>query len=271
MYQMAQSPFKTKEFLKLQKQWDKKLAKSGFEDIEQDETRLKVWSAQLLRKQIRDRAESTEAYYYIATHFIYSPIFKMFFDSIDLAIWEYHAEGVTIDKTSQVLKAVNIIVPPHTVHNRIEKIREKMLKHNKFDGMYNLRAGKPEDKNFVLSSFLRGMYHGDSWFSQIPRGIFMDNYKVVAEALFDDPKNLVVVACLPEDPNIILGYSILSADGTTLHWVYVKQTWRRRGIMTRIVPNTITKVSHLTELGSTLIKKLKKDVIFNPFLTQESK
>lgn len=133
---------------------------------------------------------------------------------------------------------------------------------SKFDGLYIIRTANPDDRNFVLKSFLLGLYYGDSWFSKVPKDIFMNNYKRVAVSLFDNPRNLIVVACLPEDPSVILGYSIVSGDGTTLHWVYVKEKWRRHGIMTRIVPKSINCVSHLTELG---LKLVSKDITFNPF------
>jgi len=138
---------------------------------------------------------------------------------------------------------------------------------DKFDGLYSIRSATPEDRNFVLKSFLLGLYYGDSWFSRIPKNIFMDNYKRAAVMLFDNPGNLVVIACLSEDPQVILGYSILSANGETVHWVYVKQSWRKRGIMTRLIPQSVQNTTHLTELGSTIIKKLKPNLVFNPFIT----
>ncbi len=135
----------------------------------------------------------------------------------------------------------------------------------KFDGMYNIRASEAGDRNFIIKSFLLGMYHGDSWFSEVPKDIFMANYKNIIAAIVDSPKNFVVVACLPDDPTVILGYAILNADGTVIHWVYVKQSWRKRGIMTRLLPQNAHTVTHLTEVGLNLKKKYKPNLVFNPF------
>lgn len=135
----------------------------------------------------------------------------------------------------------------------------------KFDGLYNIRTATPNDRNFVLKSFLEGVYYGDSWFSKIPKRIFMDNYKNIAQALFDGPRTAVQIACLIEDPDTILGYSILSIDHGTVHWVYVKKMWRNRGIATNLVPPTPIYVSHLTSKGEELLKKFKTEVLFNPF------
>lgn len=142
---------------------------------------------------------------------------------------------------------------------------------NKFAGLYDIRDAKESDKNFIFASFLRGLYYGDSWFSLIPKNIFMDNYKKVIEILFDSPKAVIKVACLKEDPDVILGYSILSADYTTIHWVYVKNSkladgtsWRRQGIARSLLPQYPTSVTHLTKLGKELLPKFE-NTVFNPF------
>ena len=133
-----------------------------------------------------------------------------------------------------------------------------------FKQLVEVRDMKPEDKNFIFASFLRGMYYGDSWFSLIPKDIFMDNYKLVAEALINSPNVVVKVACLPEDVDVIVGYSILSADFQTIHFVYVKEKWRHHGIGSSLCPKFPTSVTHLTKLGRELLKKFDK-CIFNPF------
>lgn len=131
-----------------------------------------------------------------------------------------------------------------------------------FTGLYDIRDAKAEDRNFVLATFLRGIYYGDSWFSQIEKRTFMDNYKLVAQALVD--KAVVKVACDKDDTNVILGYSILSPDFQIVHWVYVKDKFRRGGIAKALTPKHPKSVSHLTLLGSNLLPKLN-GAVFNPF------
>lgn len=135
----------------------------------------------------------------------------------------------------------------------------------KFDGLYDIRYATDNDRNFILKSFLLGVYYGDTWFSKIPKRIFMDNYKKVAEALFLRCKGSIRVACLPGDPDVILGYAILNNVQNTLHFVYVKDIWRKKGIGRQLVPTTVTCVTHLTSLGETLSNKLHSELIFNPF------
>lgn len=114
----------------------------------------------------------------------------------------------------------------------------------------------------MLATFLRGLYYGDSWFSLIPKQIFMDNYKLVAEALVT--RATIKVACLKDEEDVIIGYSILSNDYQTIHFVYVKANWRLKGIARSLLPQYPSAVSHLTELGKKLITKFN-GCIFNPF------
>lgn len=133
-----------------------------------------------------------------------------------------------------------------------------------FKGLFSIRAYREADKNFILSTFLKGLYYGDSWFSLIPKDIFMDNYKKVAAALLESKNVTIVVACLPDDPDIILGYSILSTDGIAVHWCFVKTVWRKKGIAKALIPASVTTATHLSALGKTLLPKLTNST-FNPF------
>ncbi len=126
------------------------------------------------------------------------------------------------------------------------------------------RAVKPEDVNFIFATFLRGLYYGDSWFSQMPKAVFMDNYHKVVQHLLLNEDTKVTVACLNDDPNIILAYVITSVDGATLHWAFCKKAWRSIGIIKDLTPKNLKQVTHLTKTGLSIIKK-HEEVTFNPF------
>lgn len=135
---------------------------------------------------------------------------------------------------------------------------------NGFSGLYLIRDMLPEDRNFILATFLRGLYYGDSWFSVIPKPVFMDNYSKIASALVDNPKNMIKVACLKEDQSVILGYSILSPNFNKIAWVHVKKAWRKQGIGRSLLPQYPTSCLHLSAVGKSLMTKYP-DMIFNPF------
>jgi hypothetical protein len=133
-----------------------------------------------------------------------------------------------------------------------------------FKGMYDIRAASPDDINFIMATWLRGLYYGDSWFSMIPKNIFMDNYKKIAVTTMAHPKVIVKVACLKEDPTVILGYSIVSSDEQAIVWCFVKSAWRRQGIGRSLLPQSPKFVTHLTALGKSLMVKFPT-AVFNPF------
>ena len=133
-----------------------------------------------------------------------------------------------------------------------------------FRELYDIRDANNSDKNFILATFLRGVYYGDSWFSMIPKDIFMNKYKVLAAKLVNDPKMVIKIACLPEDPDVILGYSIMSPDYQAVVWCFVKTAWRRKGIARSLLPQHPVAVTHLTALGKSLLNKFP-NAVFNPF------
>jgi len=131
-----------------------------------------------------------------------------------------------------------------------------------------IRNTSPNDKNFILATWLRGLYYGDSWFREMPKDIYMACYHAVLERILANPDTLVQVACLKEDPDVILGYSVLAPNvtGITLHWVFVKSAWRNIGIGKSLIPIERTNaVTHLTKSGLSILRK-HPEVVFNPFL-----
>lgn len=135
---------------------------------------------------------------------------------------------------------------------------------SKFEGLYEIRDMKIEDTNFIMATFMNGLYYGDSWFSQIPKKIFTDNYSKVAEAFVSTKNTVIKVACLKEDVDVIIGYSILSLNYQTIHFVYVKEAWRNKGIAKSLTPRYPIAVTHMTALGRILLPKLE-GAVFNPF------
>ncbi len=127
--------------------------------------------------------------------------------------------------------------------------------------VYYIRDFKETDRAFVKATFLRGLYHGDSWFSVMPKDLFMRCYAPVVEALI--VRNFVKVACLTDDPDVIIGYSIVNPTLQVLHWIYVKKPFRGMGIGKALIPTLVTTFTHLTRAGKSLLDKYK--AVFNPF------
>lgn len=120
------------------------------------------------------------------------------------------------------------------------------------------------DKHFVLATWLRGLYYGDTLYSLIEKQTFMTYYHAILERLLEGKEIKINVMCLTEDPNVIVGYSVLRPDATTLHWVFVKKSFRGNGVATDLVPETVKVVTHLTKAGIAILKN--KGLSYNPFV-----
>lgn len=130
------------------------------------------------------------------------------------------------------------------------------------DKLVAFRAGTMEDASFIFSTWLKGLRFGNDWYGLIDSKAYFSVYHKVIEGILSKPNVTVKVACLKDDPGVILGYSVYS--GTRADWVHVKKSWRGIGLARDLLPKDITVVSHLTAVGRSMLKK-RGNVTFNPF------
>ena len=135
-----------------------------------------------------------------------------------------------------------------------------------------VREYSPLDRNFILATWLRGAYYGIDLFNKIPKAIFMENYHSLIEKFLQSSNVIIKVACLKDDPEVVLGYSVSrsirygEADINILDWMFVKSAWRGIGIGKMLLPTRLNACTHLTKSGQSILKQKMPDVIFNPFL-----
>lgn len=127
-----------------------------------------------------------------------------------------------------------------------------------------IRDGHDGDKNFILATWLRGLYYGSDFFRAINKDVFMKNYHAFLERTLTAPYTRVKVACLKDDPEVIIGYLVTNKSGDTAHWAFVKSNWRKSGVAARLADGKLIKCTHLTAAGNFI--KLKHNLEFNPFL-----
>lgn len=125
-----------------------------------------------------------------------------------------------------------------------------------------VRPGNNEDTNFIYATWLRGLRWGNELFKIIDQEAYFDKYKQVIEIIIKRPNTRINVAALKEDPNVVLGYSVI--EDNKLHWVFVKKAWRNMGVATSLVPKTVSICTHMTNSGYKILER--KPLIFNPFL-----
>lgn len=128
--------------------------------------------------------------------------------------------------------------------------------------LLKLRLAIPADKPFILSSWLKGQKFGNDFFRAIESNAYYTNYAAQIEKLIALPTTSVVVCCLSDEPDVIVGYSVSTAP-TTLHWVFVKEAWRKQGVARSLVADTVTTISSITKPGLAIAKK--RNYNFNPF------
>lgn len=128
--------------------------------------------------------------------------------------------------------------------------------------LIQVRGMYPDDWNFIMATWLKGLRYGNDWFGLIEAPVYYENYQKIVEKTLQAPNTVIRVACLKDSPDVILGYSVCS--GKTLHWIFCKRNWRGIGIAKSLVPDTITVVSHITDVGRIVLKN-HPTLSFNPF------
>lgn len=105
------TPQEPEDYEKLRAVWYQKLEDDGFDDIEQSDGNLKIWSVRATWRggaRTLDTIQSTETYYYLAEHFLEEYKFQNKFDQ---DVWRSHAAG----------EAIRSIVAAVNKHKRTDK------------------------------------------------------------------------------------------------------------------------------------------------------
>lgn len=122
-----------------------------------------------------------------------------------------------------------------------------------------IRSSNEHDLNFIYSTWLRGLYYGNDFYKEIQKEAFFHFYPGIIERLLSN--SIINIICLTDEPDTIIGYSVVSAD--RIHFVYIKEAFRKQGLSKKLLPGTYTSVSHVTRAGNAIRKK--KKWAFNPF------
>ena len=122
-----------------------------------------------------------------------------------------------------------------------------------------IREPAPGDINFLLSTMLKGLYFGSRFYAPIDQECFFSAYEPFIKQLM--LKSTIKVACLADDKDVILGYSIFRSE--CVSFVFVKKSYRKLGLARMLYPPGMVFCDHITDSGDVLRKKL--NLRFNPF------
>lgn len=126
-----------------------------------------------------------------------------------------------------------------------------------------VRPVKEGDKNFIYSTWLLGVFYGETVFKEMKKDVFMANYHNLIDQIMNHKDIKINIACFKDDPDTILGYAILNKNNKTLHWAFVKNAWRKIGLGKMLTGSEIKVATTLTKLGLGIMRK--KGIEFNPF------
>lgn len=119
------------------------------------------------------------------------------------------------------------------------------------------------DRGFLFSTWLRGLYYGNSYFGSIDKTTYFARYEKVLEHILAKPETRITILGLAGDDDTILGYIVTT--GTVIHWCHVKSAWRQQGIARQLLSGMQpTAVTHVTPAGNAI--RLKLSLPHNPFL-----
>lgn len=120
-------------------------------------------------------------------------------------------------------------------------------------------------KNLIAGTWLPSLYYGNDWLKEVEKDLFFSKYLEVIVRLMGRDTVYFNAAVLKRDPDTIVSYAVLEPNktGTTLHFVYTKPDWRKKGIGGDLIPTDLNEVTHLTKIGRAI---KPKSVIYNPFL-----
>lgn len=131
------------------------------------------------------------------------------------------------------------------------------------DAQVVVRKSTPDDKDFIMDSWIRGQYHGSPYWSQMPKDLFYKHYAKRIEQILATPLTATYVAVLSDDPSIIIGFMV--STRSTLHWAYTKLDYRGQGVQRLLAQGQgFTHTSSSTLPGASISKK--KKLMFNPFV-----
>lgn len=131
---------------------------------------------------------------------------------------------------------------------------------------YDIRDAKGTDLAFIYSTWLKS-YRSDSAIAARCRtSVFYSAYNPILDRILAATDTLTVVACLPDNPNVILGY--LVSQGDLIHYVFIKEDWRQQGIAKTLWEHVggheQTVFTHRTKTAEPILDRFPM-LIYNPF------
>ena len=133
---------------------------------------------------------------------------------------------------------------------------------------WSIRDARVEDVPFVLSSWVQSFWSDGACVSGIPKSVFQRAHHSLAERAIS--RSDVLVACLPNYHDVILGWVSVERNPQRLHYVYVKENFRRQGIARDLLSKALEDgpvlVTGQTHRWLRIVSHLGREYRFNPYM-----
>lgn len=130
---------------------------------------------------------------------------------------------------------------------------------------FKIRDPKPQDLNFITSTFLKSMKKESPLGRQCSVRVFYKEFTEVIDYILSVSKTLV--ACTLQDDDVILGYLIFEPH--VIHYCFTKHAFRGLGIAKGLISHALPESKILTFSQNTnsakRITENHEEMIFNPF------
>lgn len=129
------------------------------------------------------------------------------------------------------------------------------------DSLIFVRGAVESDFGCIIRRWEDSVRYSFDWFKVIDPDYFYSVYRKLIESTLRKPEMVIKIACLKEDPDVIIGFAVYEAitafepKNYNLHYVYVKEIWRDYRIAKILVPDTVTQCSNMTKIGMAIHKK----------------
>jgi GNAT superfamily N-acetyltransferase len=100
-----------------------------------------------------------------------------------------------------------------------------------------IRAGQPGDRAYTLRSWLSSHNH-----APIARALGNAYYRAWAPVVERQlARSTLRIACMADEPGAIVGFAVLQPAENLIHYVCVREKWRRKGVASLLLADWLQR------------------------------
>ena len=166
------------------------------------------------------------------------------------AIWELYVNGETNRAIAKSI-AINHVTVYRCIAS-LTKWAETMGEEPEVSTVILREYDKERDAPMVYATWRNSLWFDTADRDESQNHRFFRECTRTIKDILSNPHIKVQIACLSDDPNLILGVSVM--DKTNLIWVYVKGDYRARGIARLLCKGFTSVANPSTRIGKAIVK-----------------